>query len=150
VLLSQVQGDVPPDWRSSQLANLVLRSFLGYSAVIPTFYELSRFDGQTRAFRVNCDTVGCNLRPSEEKGQERRKGSGTILRLSNKGPSRYNHALVPFGPQRDRRRTIAEGASAFVSGGTGHRQPVPEWIAMWVADQESCGRVPTSGWQDRR
>jgi hypothetical protein len=63
VLLSQVQGDVPPDWCSSQLANLVLRSFLGYSAVIPTFYELSRWDGRTRAFRVTYATIGCNLRP---------------------------------------------------------------------------------------
>ena len=63
VLLSQVQGHPPPDWCSSRLANLVLRSFLGYSAVIPTFYELSRWDGQTRAFRVSYDTVGCNLRP---------------------------------------------------------------------------------------
>jgi len=63
VLLSQVQGDVPPDWCSSQLANLVLRSFLGYSAVIPAFYELSRWDGRTRAFRVTYDTIGCPLRP---------------------------------------------------------------------------------------
>jgi hypothetical protein len=63
VLLSQVQGDVPPDWCSSQLANLVLRSFLGYSAVIPTFYELSRWAGQLRAFRVSYDTIGCHLRP---------------------------------------------------------------------------------------
>ena len=63
VLLSQVQRHPPPDWCSSQLANLVLRSFLGYSAVIPTFYELSRFDGKTRAFRVSYDSIGCNLRP---------------------------------------------------------------------------------------
>ncbi|MFI5387267.1 MAG: hypothetical protein ACHQ50_14245 [Fimbriimonadales bacterium] len=63
VLLSQVQGHPPPDWCSSQLANLVLRSFLGYSAVIPTFYELSRWDGRTRAFRVAYDTIGCPLRP---------------------------------------------------------------------------------------
>ena len=63
VLLSQVQGDVPPDWCSSAIANLVLRSFLGYSAVIPTFYELSRWDGQIRAFRVSYDTIGCPLRP---------------------------------------------------------------------------------------
>jgi hypothetical protein len=63
VLLSQVKGDVPPDWCSSQLANLVLRSFLGYSAVIPTFYELSRWDGRTRVFRVIYKTIGCNLRP---------------------------------------------------------------------------------------
>jgi hypothetical protein len=63
VLLSEIQGDVPPDWYSSQLANLVLRSFLGYSAVIPTFHELSRWDGRTRAFRVTYKTIGCNLRP---------------------------------------------------------------------------------------
>jgi hypothetical protein len=63
VLLSQVQGDVPPDWCSSALANLVLRSFLGYSATITTFYELSRRDGRTRAFRVIYKTIGCSLRP---------------------------------------------------------------------------------------
>ena len=63
MLLSQIQGDVPPDWYSSQLANLVLRSFLGYSLPIPTFYELSRWDGRTRAFRVTYDTIGCPLRP---------------------------------------------------------------------------------------
>ena len=63
VLLSQVHGDVPPDWCSSALANLVLRTFLGYSALIPTFYELSRWDGQIRAFRVSFDTIGCPLRP---------------------------------------------------------------------------------------
>ena len=63
VLLSQVQGHPPPDWYSSRLANLVLRSFLGYSAVIPIFYELSRWDGRIRAFRVSYDTIGCNLRP---------------------------------------------------------------------------------------
>ena len=35
VLLSQVHGHPPPDWCSSQLANLVLRTFLGYSRRIP-------------------------------------------------------------------------------------------------------------------
>ena len=63
VLLSQVKGHPPPDWHSSQLANLVVRAFLGYSAAIPTFFEISRWDGMARAFRVNYDTVGCNLRP---------------------------------------------------------------------------------------
>jgi hypothetical protein len=63
VLLSQVRGDVPPDWYSSQLANLVLRGFLGYPSTIPAFYELSRWDGQTRAFRVSYDIIGCHLRP---------------------------------------------------------------------------------------
>ena len=29
----------------------------------PTFFELSRWDGKTRAFRVSYDTIGCNLRP---------------------------------------------------------------------------------------
>ena len=61
VLLSQVLGHPPPDWCSSQFANLVLRSFLGYSLPIPTFYELSRWDGRTRAFRVTYDTIGCPL-----------------------------------------------------------------------------------------
>jgi hypothetical protein len=63
VLLSQVQGHPPPDWYSSQLANLVLRSFLGYSLPIFAFSELSRWSGQTRAFRVTYDTIGCHLRP---------------------------------------------------------------------------------------
>jgi hypothetical protein len=63
VLLSQVHGDVPPDWCSSAIANLVLRSFLGFSAVIPAFHELSRWDCQIREFRVSYDTIGCNLRP---------------------------------------------------------------------------------------
>jgi hypothetical protein len=63
VLLSQVAGGVPPDWFSAQLTNRVLRAFLGYPADIPGFYELSRWDGQTRAFRVTYDTIGCHLRP---------------------------------------------------------------------------------------
>ena len=62
-LLSQVQGSLPPDWYSSQLANLVLRSFLGYSLPIPIFFELSRWNGKTRAFRVRYETIGCDLRP---------------------------------------------------------------------------------------
>src|SRR5271166_3981219 len=63
VLLSQVHGDVPPDWYSSVIANLVVRAFLGYSATIPKFFEVSRWNGAARAFRVSFDTVGCNLRP---------------------------------------------------------------------------------------
>ena len=63
VLLSQVQGHPPPDWCSSAIANLVLRSFLGYSSVIPTFFELSRWVGKPRAFRVRFETIGCHLRP---------------------------------------------------------------------------------------
>ena len=63
VLLSQVNGHPPPDWHSSQLANLVVRSFLGYSATIPTFFEICRWNGTLRAFRVGYRTVGCNLRP---------------------------------------------------------------------------------------
>jgi len=63
VLLSQVHGDVPPDWYSSAIANLVLRSFLGYANVIPVFFEVSRWDGKTRAFRVRFETLGCSLRP---------------------------------------------------------------------------------------
>ena len=46
VLLSQVPGHPPPDWCSSLLGNLVLRSFLGYSLPIPVFFELSRWDGE--------------------------------------------------------------------------------------------------------
>jgi hypothetical protein len=63
VLLSQVQGHPPPDWHSSQLANLVVSAFPGYSATIPTFSEISRSNGTPRAFRVGYSTVGCNLRP---------------------------------------------------------------------------------------
>ena len=63
VLLSQFPGDVPPDRCSSAIANLVLRSFLGYTIVIPAFFELSRWKGKTRAFRVRFETIGCYLRP---------------------------------------------------------------------------------------
>ncbi len=54
---------MPPDWYSSALANLVVRAFLKYPITIPTFYEVSRWDGATRAFRVSFDTMGCKLRP---------------------------------------------------------------------------------------
>ena len=57
VLLSHVNGGVPPDWCSSQLANFALRSFLGYSAVIPTIYELSRFDGKSIYIQARFDRV---------------------------------------------------------------------------------------------
>ena len=63
VLLSQVQGHPPPDWCSSRLANLVLRSFLGYSQPLPIFFEVSRWNGQVRAFRVRFETIGYQLRP---------------------------------------------------------------------------------------
>jgi len=63
VLLSQILGDVPPDWYSSAIANFVLRSFLGYANVIPVFFEASRWAGKTRAFLVRFETIGCSLRP---------------------------------------------------------------------------------------
>jgi hypothetical protein len=63
VLLSQIKGHPPPDWCSSALANLVLRSFLGYSLPVPMFYEVSRWEGDFRAFRVRFETIGCELRP---------------------------------------------------------------------------------------
>ena len=63
VLLSQVQSHAPPDWCSSRLANLVLRSFLGYSQPLPIFFEVSRWNGQVRAFRVRFETIGYQLRP---------------------------------------------------------------------------------------
>ena len=63
VLLSQVQSHPPPDWCSSRLANLVLRSFLGYSQPLPIFFEVSRWNGQVRAFRVRFETIGYQLRP---------------------------------------------------------------------------------------
>jgi hypothetical protein len=63
VLTCQVPDHPPPDWYSSLLGNLVLRSFLGYSVPIPVFFELSALDEQTRAFRVRFETIGCDLRP---------------------------------------------------------------------------------------
>jgi hypothetical protein len=41
VLSSQVRGHPPPDWYSSLLGNLALRSFLGYALPIPVFFEQS-------------------------------------------------------------------------------------------------------------
>jgi hypothetical protein len=64
VLLSQVPGHPPPDWFSSRLSNLVLRNFLGFLLPIPNFFELSRWNGQDRAFRVRYETVGYQLRPT--------------------------------------------------------------------------------------
>ena len=63
VLFSQVPGPLPPDFYSSLLANLVLRSFLGYALPIPVFFELSVWCKATRAFRVRFETIGCDLRP---------------------------------------------------------------------------------------
>jgi hypothetical protein len=63
VLSSQVPGHPPPDWYSSLLGNLVLRSFLGYALPIPVFFELSVLSEKTRAFRVRYETIGCDLRP---------------------------------------------------------------------------------------
>jgi len=62
-LLSQVKGHPPPDWASSRLANLVLRSFLGFSQPLPIFFEVSRWNGRVRAFRVSFETIGHQLRP---------------------------------------------------------------------------------------
>jgi hypothetical protein len=63
VLSAQVPGHPPPDFYSSLLANLVLRSFLGYALPIPVFFELSVFSKKTRAFRVRFETIGCKHRP---------------------------------------------------------------------------------------
>src|SRR5262249_44405840 len=63
VLLSPVPGHPPPDWCSSALANLVLRTLLGYTSAIPTFIDLSHWAGKPRAFRVRFDTIGYRLRP---------------------------------------------------------------------------------------
>ena len=63
VLSSQIPGHPPPDFYSSLLANLVLRSFLGYALPIPVFFELSVVADSTRAFRVRFETIGCELRP---------------------------------------------------------------------------------------
>jgi hypothetical protein len=41
VLTSQWKAQAPPEFYSSYLANLVLRSFLGYALPIPVFFELS-------------------------------------------------------------------------------------------------------------
>ena len=63
VLVSQVQGHPPPDWVSSRLANLVLRTFLGYSQPLPIFFEVSHWKGKTRAFRVSYEMIAYSLRP---------------------------------------------------------------------------------------
>jgi hypothetical protein len=62
-LSSQVRGHALPDRYSSSIGNLVLRGFLGYALPIPVFFELSTWRGQTRAFRVRYETIGCDLRP---------------------------------------------------------------------------------------
>jgi hypothetical protein len=67
VLFSQVPGHPPPDFYSSLLANLALRSFLGYALPIPVFFELSVWSEKTRAFRVRFETIGCDLRPILQK-----------------------------------------------------------------------------------
>jgi hypothetical protein len=63
VLSSKVRGLPPPDLRSSRLANLVLRRFLGFALPIPVFFELSMSCDKTRAFRVRFETFGSPLRP---------------------------------------------------------------------------------------
>jgi hypothetical protein len=63
VLSSQVPGHPPPDFCTTRLANVALRSFLGYALPIPIFFELSRWKEKPRAFRVQFDTIGCPLRP---------------------------------------------------------------------------------------
>ena len=69
VLSSQVPGHPPPDWYSSLLANLVLRSFLGYALPLPAFFELSVLSEKSRAFRVHFETIGCDLRPILARAQ---------------------------------------------------------------------------------
>src|SRR6516225_7695494 len=63
VLLTQVKGHPPPDWYNSKVANIALRCFLGYSLPLPIFFELSRWEGNLRAFRVHFETIGYELRP---------------------------------------------------------------------------------------
>jgi hypothetical protein len=63
VLFSQVLGHPPPDFYSSLLANLVLRSFLSYALPIRVFFELSVLSEKTRAFRVRFEIIGRNHRP---------------------------------------------------------------------------------------
>ncbi len=63
VLFTQVPGQPPPQYFSSYLGNLVLRSFLGYAIPIPVFFEVSKSRKETRAFRVRYETIGCKLRP---------------------------------------------------------------------------------------
>jgi hypothetical protein len=62
VLSSQVRGHPPPDWYSSLLGNLVLRSFLDSALPSPVFFELSVLSEKTPAFRVRFETIGCDLR----------------------------------------------------------------------------------------
>jgi hypothetical protein len=64
-LSSQVPGHPPPDWYSSLLGNLVLRSFLGYALPIPVFFELSILSEKARAFRVRFETRSVELRAAD-------------------------------------------------------------------------------------
>jgi hypothetical protein len=84
VLSTQVPGHPPPDWYSSLLANLVLRSFLGYALPIPVFFELSVLDEKIRAFRVRFETIGNDLRPilRNPKSRPRLGGHWTTSRIT--------------------------------------------------------------------
>jgi hypothetical protein len=67
VLSSQVRGHPPPDWRSSLLGNLVLRSFLGYSLPIPASFEVSVWCEATWAFCVPFESIGMSDHDGCEK-----------------------------------------------------------------------------------
>ena len=81
VLSSQVPGHPPPDWYSSLLENLVIRSFLGYALPIPVFFELSELSEKTRAFRVRFETIGCELRPILHKPSYTRLNPSVVEQL---------------------------------------------------------------------
>jgi hypothetical protein len=90
VLSSQVRGHPPPDRRSSQLANLVLRNFLGYALPIPVFFELSVWCEKTRAFRVRFETIGSDRRPILHKPRYTPLNPSAVERLFGVKPDTLN------------------------------------------------------------
>jgi hypothetical protein len=90
VLSSQVPGHPPPDFYSSLLANLVLRSFLGYALPIPVFFELSVLSEKTRAFRVRFETIGSDRRPILHKPQYTPLNPSAVERLFGVKPDTLN------------------------------------------------------------
>jgi hypothetical protein len=100
VLLSQVQRHPPPDWCSSRLANLVFRSFLGYSQPLPNFFEVSHWNGQVRAFRVRFETIGYQLRPILLNPMYEPIHPQVIEHVFRRKPDTYNRKEHPRGKTR--------------------------------------------------
>src|SRR5262245_7392033 len=84
-LSSQFRGHPPPDWYSSLLGNLVLRSFLGYALPIPVFFQLSVLSEKSRRFQDRFETVGCDVIP-DPNCQDRvaRRNYSQFLRSSRR------------------------------------------------------------------